>query len=100
MGNVRRGKKGSDAARVSWRPRHRELPVYGGSTISKLMRCEIGELNGWTPPRPDVAFCAEEFRRFNLEVSFLAGHAATPWGCNANVRLNAGWLPNSLHHQV
>jgi hypothetical protein len=57
---------GSDAACVSWRHGHRELPVGGDNTINKLMRREIDRLNDRTPPRPDVAFCAEKFRCFKL----------------------------------
>jgi hypothetical protein len=47
---------------------HREL-LGGRNTASKLMCREIGQLRGRMPPRPDVNFCTEKFRRFKLQVS-------------------------------
>jgi hypothetical protein len=46
---------------------HREL-LGGRNTTRKLMCREIGQLRGRMPPRPDVNFCTEKFRRFKLQV--------------------------------
>jgi hypothetical protein len=51
---------------ASLRPAH---STAAGNTVSKLMRREIGGgLRGGPPPHPDVAFGAEKFRLFKLQV--------------------------------
>ncbi|KAG0513284.1 hypothetical protein BDA96_10G088300 [Sorghum bicolor] len=65
---------------------HREL-LGGRNTARKLMCREIGQLRGRMPPRPDVNFCTEKFRRFKPEEHFFVhdGMEHRPLGTTTSI---------------